>query len=279
MDYEKKYLKYKSKYNLKKSSLLGGGEAIMTGGNMDRIADLVSRDVPMIKLTDENNNDIDTANTIGFLDNRIQTNGLLKEKTPSNIKWHSTQTKSLLNLSIDKSWESFIQFSTMSDIRKNTTTITFREDIDPNSPNLQGRKLLYLAAQNCNKQMFNALVAMGALLTGINQTSHSNLLHGIAWGKFDEQGRPIKTYDEKVAFMQDILQRYPDTIPLLFEVNAKRETWYENLLMCHPDKISKGLEHVAFPVKTIRDIAPKDGIQTDYYVNNENSLSTWKRPY
>ncbi len=25
MDYEKKYLKYKSKYNLKKSSLLGGG--------------------------------------------------------------------------------------------------------------------------------------------------------------------------------------------------------------------------------------------------------------
>ena len=26
MDYEKKYLKYKSKYNLKKSNLLGGGE-------------------------------------------------------------------------------------------------------------------------------------------------------------------------------------------------------------------------------------------------------------
>jgi hypothetical protein len=280
MDYEKKYLKYKSKYNLKKSSLLGGmGEKIMKGGNIDAIAYLVSRDVPMIKLTDENNNDIDTSNTIVFLDNRIQTNGLLEENTPSNIKWHSTQTKSSLNLSIDKSWESFIQFSTISDIRKNTTTITFREGINPNSSNSQGKKLLYLAAQNCNKQMFDALVAMGAGVTDINRGGHSNILHGIAWGKVNDQGHPIKTYDEKVAFIQYILQRYPEASTLLFQKNVEEETWHDNLLMLHPNKISKSLEHVAFPVKTIRDTAPKDGVKTDYYVNNQTNVSTWQRPY
>ena len=127
--------------------------------------------------------------------------------------------------------------------------------------------------------MFDVLVAMGAGVTDINKVSQSNILHGIAWGKVNDQGHPIKTYDEKVAFIQYILQRYPEASTLLFQKNVEEETWHDNLLMLHPNKISKSLEHVAFPVKTIRDTAPKDGVKTDYYVNNQTNVSTWQRPY
>ena len=275
MDYEKKYLKYKSKYNLKKSSLLGGGEAIMTGGNMDRIADLVSRDVPILRGDTEYKS---------IQENKVYVNHVPQTTPPTEdtITWKvMTISGPEKKVYISDEWRPYIKFNNKIELGLKSVFVTysFREGINPNLPNSRGQTLLYLAAQNCNKQMFDAIVAMGASVTDINRTSQSNILHGIAWGKVNEQGRPIKTYDEKVAFMQDILQRYPVAITLLFQKNAQGETYYDNLLMRHPETISKGLEHVAFPVKTIRDTAPKDGIHVDYYVNNQTNISTWQRPY
>lgn len=276
MDYEKKYLKYKSKYNLKKSSLLGGGEAIMTGGNIDIIADLVSRDVPILRGDSEYKS---------IQENKVYVNTVPKTTPPSEdtITWKEMITVGPeKKVYISDDWRPYIKFNKEigTGLKSVFITYSFREGINPNSPNSQGKTLLYLAAQNCNKQMFDAIVAMGAGVTDINRTSQSNILHGIAWGKVNEQGRPIKTYDEKVAFMQDILQRYPVAITLLFQKNAQGETYYDNLLMRHPDKISKGLEHVAFPVKTIRvNQLQEDGTRVDYYVNDQTKESTWQRPY
>lgn len=273
MDYEKKYLKYKSKYNLKKSSLLGsgGGEAIMTGGNMDRIADLVRNDVPMLRIDSEYGS---------IQENKLYVNHV-PEKTPpteDTITW-----KEMISFGPEKKvyisdqWRPYIKFNNKINpaFKSAFITYSFKENITPNTPNTRGQTLLYLAAQNCNKIMFDALVAMGASLTDVNHTSLSNILHGIAWGKVNDQGRPIKTYDDKVAFMQDILKRYPDALTLLFQTNAGGETCYDNLLMRHPDKISKGLEHVAFPVGWIRQISENK----DFYVNSHTNQSIWQRPY
>jgi hypothetical protein len=80
---------------------------------------------------------------------------------------------------------------------------------------LREQTLLYLAAQNCNKQMFNALVALGADPMVVNSNG-SSILHGIAWGKLNEENQSIKTYEEKTHFMQDILKHYPQNASLLF---------------------------------------------------------------
>jgi hypothetical protein len=241
MDYEKKYLKYKNKYNLKKSSLLGGG-VIMTGGNIDAIANLVFRDVPMINRTDI------------LLDNKIRIGPIIHNSyTLNNIEWYDVtlqKENKKTNLSINDEWEPYIQFDKPTQVHAQyDVTISFKEGINPNTPNTRGQKLLYLAAQNCNKQMFDALIALGASVTGINETSHSNILHGIAWGKVNEQDQPIKIYDEKVAFMQNILQRHSRAITLLFQANAVGETYYDNLLIRHPDKISNGLIDLAASMK------------------------------
>ncbi len=248
----------------------------MTGGNIDAIADLVSKDVPILR-----------GDSVykSIQENKVYVNTVPKDLPPSEdtITWKEMiMVGPEKKVYISDEWRPYIKFNNKINLGLKSVFITysFREGIKPNSPNSQGRKLLYLAAQNCNKQIFDALVAMGAGITDINRTSNSNILHGIAWGKVNEQGRPIKTYDEKVVFMQDILQRYPDTIHLLFQKNAQGETYYDNLLMRHPNKISKGLEHVAFPVKTIRYTQLQaDGTQKDYYVNNQTGESTWQRPY
>ena len=179
MDYEKKYLKYKSKYNLKKSSLVrGGGEKIMKGGNIDRIADLVFSNVPMIR---------EDSTHRGFNENTIQVNKV-KKFEPSQITWtlvdlpHATEN----NVYISDEWKQYIQFS-VSDIPPQRFTIIkllFKDMTIPNTFNRQGQTLLYLAAQNCNKQMFDTLVAMGADPMVLNHDG-SSILHGIAWGKVD----------------------------------------------------------------------------------------------
>jgi hypothetical protein len=143
---------------------------------------------------------------------------------------------------------------------------------------LRGQTLLYLAAQNCNKQMFNALVAMGTNPLGLNRDG-SSILHGIAWGKLNERKQSIKTYDEKIQFMTDILQHYPQIIPLQFQRNAAGETYFDNLLMRYPNTISKGLEDIAFPIGYERRLIKKDGIDVSYYVSITRNVSTWIRPY
>jgi hypothetical protein len=281
MDYEKKYLKYKSKYNLKKSSLVGGG-GIMTGGNIDAIAGLVFRDVPMIR-----------ADSIyrGFYENTIQVIKV-KQLEPSQITWTENDLLEApeKKVNISNEWAPYIQFihSSIPSQRFTLIKISFKDGILPNQYNARGQTLLFLAAQNCNKQMIDALVAMGVRLTDINRDGNINpvgginrdgstILHGIAWGKVNDQGRPIKTYDEKVAFMIDILGRYPiETIPLLFRVNQRGETCYDNLLRRHQDKISTSLEDVAFPLGWVKRSDTNGKI---YYENTSTGLTQWFRPY
>lgn len=271
MDYEKKYLKYKSKYNLKKSSLVrGGGETIMKGGSIDAISDLVFRNVPMIR---------SDSLYRGFYENTIQVVSVKKLET-NQITWTDVDLLEApeKKVYISDEWIPYIQFidSGIPAQRFTLIKLSFKEGINPNTHNSRGQTLLFIAALNCNKIMFDALVAMGASLTGINRDG-STILHGIAWGGVNAQSQPIKTYEEKVAFMQEILQRYPhETIPLLFQVNNRGETFYDNLLMRHPDKISKSLEDVAFPFGWKREKNPDN---KTVYVNPRDNISYPKRPY
>jgi len=286
MDYEKKYLKYKSKYNLKKSSLLGGmgEEAIMKGGNIDAIAELVFGDVPMTSpYKKQGEHDGWTGNILHVL---YPTYKL------SNTQITSTSPHQYMPFSIFDRWTDYIDINT-SDVGINSNIIiSFKEGIVPNARpvnsdiKINGKTLLYLAAQNCNKQMFDALVAMGAGVTDINRGSHSNILHGIAWGKVNEHGHPIKTYDEKVAFMQYILQKYPETNTLLFQKNAQGESYYDNLLTRHPDKISVELKKSMSPANPLPTNPLRTGwietvdprTQKKFYVYTDTGKSVWKRP-
>ena len=139
--------------------------------------------------------------------------------------------------------------------------------------------------------MFDALVAMGAHVTDINMDSKSNILHGIAWGKVNDRGHPIKTYDEKVAFIQHILQRYPITVTLLFNKNAHGESCYDNLLMRNPDKISVELKKSMLPANPLpTNPLPTNPLRTGwietfdphtqqkFYVYTDTRESVWKRP-
>jgi hypothetical protein len=239
----------------------------MTGGNIDAIADLVYRDVPMIdgefKSTQEN---------------KVYVNVVPKDSPPTEdtITWNEMNVNVFPNkhAHINVQWRQYIKFN--EKFTAGHITYSFKAGIDPNQHNSRGQTLLFLAAQNCNKQMIDALVAMGVRLTDINSDG-STILHGIAWGKVNDQGQPIKTYDEKVAFMIDILGRYPiETIPLLFRVNQRGETCYDNLLMRHPDKISKSLEDVAFPLGWKREKNPND---ETVYINPRDNIGYLKRPY
>jgi hypothetical protein len=216
------------------------GEKIMKGGNIDRIAELVFMDARMISRQE----------LLGVVPERLVG---VKPMYDTIILLGQTgeyeQTLQNQTIVISPLWTHYIEFKTIEphDGYK-YYKLSFKEGINPNNTSsaqngtILGKKLLYLAAQNCNKQMFDVLVAMGAGVTDINKVSQSNILHGIAWGKVNDHGHPINTYDEKVAFMQYILQKYPETITLLFQKNAQGETFYDNLLMRHPDKISKGLK-------------------------------------
>ena len=262
----------------------------MKGGSIDAISDLVFRNVPMINRTDK------------LTDNIIRIGDVIVKKIETNqITWTNSNSLNAPEekVYISDEWIPYIEFihTRTSALRFTLMRLSFKEGINPNTHNSRGQTLLFIAALNCNKKMFDALVAMGASLSdrnsdgtvkeknsdgtvkGINRDG-SNILHGIAWGGVNAQGQPIKTYDEKVAFMQEILQKYPhETIPLLFQVNIRGETFYDNLLMRHPDKISKSLEHVAFPVKLIRNTTTYEGQEKDYYINSANNESTWQRPY
>lgn len=264
MDYEKKYIKYKSKYNLKKNSLLGGG-AIMKGGNINGFFDLVFRDVPMINRTDI------------LLDNKIRIGPIgANGYTPTTITWFDSlkeQGNKNTNLSINEEWKPYIHFDTPVQVHAQND-VTISVNIDPiytkpynlNTLNERGQTLLYLAAINCNKIIFDALVAMGAELTTLNGDG-STILHGIAWGKIVQFSEPTKTYDEKVEFIQEILARYPKiTIPLLFYKNSRQETMYDNLLMRHPDKMSLSL----YPLKwvRVRNNSKLEGDKQEYYFFN-----------
>jgi hypothetical protein len=295
MDYEKKYLKYKSKYNLKKSSLLRGGGAIMKGGSITAISDLVFRNVPMINRTDI------------LFDNKIRigpigANGF----TPTTITWYDTQIKESDKktiLSINEEWKPYIHFNTPVQVHAQYD-VTISVNIDPTDPehkpynlntlNARGQTLLFVAALNCNKITFDALVAMGVKFLDKNSDDslkkdgeghiiganmdNSTILHGIAWGKTDASDKPTKTYDEKVAFIQYIIARHPDTILLLFLKNSRQETMYDNLLMRHPDKMSLSL----YPLRWVRDRdrSKLAGDEKEYYFFNmdiENS-DTYKHP-
>lgn len=277
MDYEKKYLKYKSKYNLKKSSLLGGGGEIMKGGSIDAISNLVFRDVPMINRTDI------------LHDNKIRIGPIIQDEyTPTTIIWYDVYKKEddkKTILSINEEWKPYIHFNKPVQVHAQND-VTISVNIDPakhipyklNTLNARGQSLLYLAAQNCNKIMFDALVAMDAELTTLNGNG-STILHGIAWGKLDTTDTPTKTYDEKVEFIQYVLQRYPTkTIPLLFPKNRQGETMYDNLLMRHPDKISLSL----YPLRWVRDRDSSKSVgdkQEYYFFNNDMpGSSRYKHP-
>ncbi len=172
---------------------------------------------------------------------------------------------------ITQAWTSYIEFKKLEPANGyKYFQLSFKEGIEPNTQTKDKETLLYLAAQNCNKIMFDAFVAMGADPNILNKGNSSNILHGIAWGS-------IRTYDEKVAFIQYILGRYPkETIPLLFHKNDRGKTFYDNLLIRHPDKISKSLEDVAFPIGWVKR---RDTNGRIYYDNTSTGATQWNRPY
>ncbi len=196
---------------------------------------------------------------------------------------------------ISDEWKPYIKFDKKTKLGRYTDiSLSFKSDINLNTFNARGQTLLYLAALNCNKIMFDALVGMGVKFLDKNiddslkkdgedhiigtNIDGSTILHGIAWGKTDASGIPTKTYDEKVAFIQYILKIHPDTILLLFLKNSRQETFYDNLLMRHPDKMSLSL----YPLKWVRDrdSSKPVGDKQEYYFFNmdvENS-STYKHP-
>jgi hypothetical protein len=234
----------------------------MKGGNIDAISDLVFRNVPMIR---------DNSVYKGYYDNIIQ---VLKVKNleDSQITWTELAEVLENKVYISDEWKQYIKFSN-SDVPAQRFTLIKLSFIDSTVPNTQTKDdqtLLYLAAQNCNKIMFDALVAMGADPKILNKGNSSSILHGIAWGS-------TKTYDEKVAFIQEILARHPTkTIPLLFLKNDRGKTFYDNLLIKHPDKISIELEDVAFPIRWVRN---KDANGINYYKNTFTDTPQWNRPY
>lgn len=263
----------------------------MKGGDIGIIADLVFRDVPMTSpYNKQGENDGWNGNKLHVLYPTIKT-------SPTQINTISEHERENMPFSITDGWKEYIDIDT-SPVRMNSDiTISFKiliPTINPNNPNKRGQTLLYLAAQNCNQLMFDALVAMGAdpmvlnkhikisdigqldLPTILTRPDSGSILHGIAWGKVDEQGKSTKTYDEKVAFMYEILSKYPKTIPLLFHKNFQGETFYDNLLMRHPDKISKSLEDVAFPIGWVKR---RDTIKRIYYDNTSTGATQWNRPY
>jgi hypothetical protein len=257
MDYEKKYLKYKSKYNLKKSSLLGGGVL------EDAVGNLVLRNVPMIR---------SDSIYIKLYDNKV-TVFYVANFSESQITWREMESgleTSNKSVYISDEWKPYIKFDKQSHAQRFTNiNLSFKEGINPTTQTKDKETLLYLAAQNCNKIMFDALVAMGADPDILNIGNKSNILHGIAWGS-------IKTYDEKVAFIQEILGNYPKTIPFLFHTNDRGKTFYDNLLIQHPNKISKSLEDVAFPIGWVKR---RDAAGITYYENTSTSAKQWNRPY
>jgi hypothetical protein len=172
---------------------------------------------------------------------------------------------------ITQAWAPYIEFKKLEPANGyKYFQLSFKEGINPNTQTKDKETLLYLAAQNCNKIMFDALVAMGADPKILNKGNSSNILHGIAWGS-------IKTYDEKVAFIQEILGNYPkETIPFLFHTNGRGKTFYDNLLIQHPNKISKSLEDVAFPIGWAKYSDAATGI---YYENIRSGARHPNRPY
>lgn len=267
MDYEKKYLKYKSKYNLKKNSLKIGGGEIMTGGFIEVIATLVHNDTPMINKPELLGQKPEKAADSKIMYDTIMLSAQMGETLESK------------GISITPAWSPYIKFIE-KDLpgRYKYFKLSFIPPINPNAMNSRNQTLLYLAAQNCNKQMFDALVAMGVNPTVLNSNG-SSIFHGIAWGKLAGDQGKIATYDEKTQFMEYILATYPQTVSLLFNRNSAKETYFDNLLMRHPDKISKGLEDVAFPIGYVRQQSRRDGTNYIFYVNTTNDVTTWDRPY
>ena len=281
MDYEKKYLKYKSKYNLKKSSLVGGGEKIMKGGNIGRIAALVYNNVPM---TTEY---IPKTEHDGWNGNKLRVLNPSKKISETQIEIYILPKNTLFSITDD--WIEYIDINTSPVHSFSDITISFKPDpIDPeqkpynlNTPNQRGQTLLYLAAQNCNKQMFDTLVAMGADPMVLNSNS-SSILHGIAWGKLAGEPGVIATDDEKNQFMEYILKRYPQTISLLFTKNSAQETYFDNLLMRHPEKISTGLKRSMLPINPLRqgwlEQFDNESQRTFYADTIGTGGSIWDRP-
>jgi hypothetical protein len=275
MDYEKKYLKYKSKYNLKKSSLVRGGEKIMTGGNIEVIATLVRNDTSMINKTE----------LLGQKPER------LSHDPPKNIIILSGQIRYMeetlenKDIIITPAWTPYIHFDSVKTQNGYKyfvlSFISSGTPINPNGLNSRGQTLLYLAAQNCNKIMFDALVAMGADPMVLNGNG-SSILHGIAWGKLAGEPGVIATYDEKKQFMEYIFVKYPQTISLLFTKNSANETYFDNLLMRHPETISTGLKKSMLPINPLRqgwlEQFDNESQRTFYADTIGTGGSLWDRP-
>jgi hypothetical protein len=265
----------------------------MKGGNIDAIADLVFKDVPMTSPYNKQ------GKHDGWKDNKLHVLYPTKKTSDTQINTISERERENMPFSITGGWTKYINIDTSLIGTNSEITISFKiliPTINPNNPNKRGQTLLYLAAQNCNQLMFDALVAMDAdpmvlnkhinisdigqldLPAILKQPDSGSILHGIAWGKVDEQGKSTKTYDEKVAFIQYILGRYPDTILLLFHKNLQGETFYDNLLMRHPDKMSLSL----FPLKWVRyrDSSKPEGDVNEYYFYNSDipNSSRYKHP-
>jgi len=192
----------------------------------------------------------------------------------SQITWREMESgleTSNKSVYINDEWKPYIKFDKQSHAQRFTNiNLSFKEGINPTTQTKDNETLLYLAAQNCNKIMFDALVAMGADPKILNKGNSSNILHGIAWGF-------IRTYDDKVAFIQEILEKYPkETIPFLFHTNGRGKTFYDNLLIQHPNKISKSLEDVAFPIGWAKYSDAATGI---YYENTYTNAKQPNRPY
>lgn len=217
----------------------------MKGGNINAIADLVFRDVPMI-----NKPELLGKKSERLVSMKPQYNIVIL----SGVIGKFEETLVNQDISITPDWIPYIEFKhTPTQDGYKFFVLSFKEGIDINTLNSRGQTLLFLAARNCNKLMVDALVAMDARLLVKNSDGSlkkdspehiigtnvdgSTILHGIAWGNVDKQGNSTKTYDEKVAFIQYILGRYPDTILLLFHKNLQKETIYDNLRIRHPDKM------------------------------------------
>lgn len=198
----------------------------MKGGNIDEISNLVFRDVPMINKPEK----------LGEKPERLAgVKPMYHTVILSGQQGYNTLESQDIN--ITQAWTPYIEFKKIEPGNGYIYfQLSFKENIFLNIVNSRGQTLLYLAAQNCNKIMFDALVAMGVNPKTLNSDG-STILHGIAWGKTDASGKLTKTYDEKVKFIQYILQIYPDIILFLFHKNSRQETFYDNLLMRHPDKM------------------------------------------
>jgi hypothetical protein len=214
MNNYKKYLKYKSKYLLEAKNMIGG--------DIEEISRLVYEDVPMINDTEL------------LLDNILSV-GLIRMRTEESITFFDYKSKEEKTISIHVSWRPYIKFD--EPIQFHTSfrvNISFRSVV-PNQLNSRGQRLIFLAALNCNKKMIDALVAMGINIAAKNSCDGSSIFHGIAWGKNKSSGEPQKTYREKVDLIQHSVRSENKNI--LLDVNSKNETFFDNLIARHPNKV------------------------------------------